>query len=164
MRERHRSHPLLNFGYQEVFDAFGGRRNLGIVLNVFYSENAVGFHQADRDYQNTTVQPAYVWSYQTFDNYNNRKQSSVNAKLDYRLSANSKFSLNLIYNDAPEPMRRQYQTRAFAGSQTTVPNATTSGVVPGWTDRITTVRAVPQSPFNANGTVNTNTSGTTRCQ
>ena len=39
-RARHREHPLLNFGYMEVFDVAGGERNLGISLNAFYSENA----------------------------------------------------------------------------------------------------------------------------
>jgi hypothetical protein len=53
-------------------------------------------------------------------------------------------------------MRRQYNFRAFAGSQTTVPNTTTSGVVPGWTDRITTVRDVPIP------NTSTNNSGTTQ--
>jgi TonB-dependent receptor len=145
LRERHRAHPLLNFGYQEVFDAFGGQRNLGIVLNVFYSENAVGFHQTDRDYQNTTNQPAYVWSYQTFDNYNNRRQGSINLKTDYRLSAATKFSVNATVNDNYEDYRQRYITRAYSTqNQNTVPSTTTS-VAPGFTDKITTIRPVPTS-------------------
>ena len=161
LREQRRTHALFNFSYIEKFSVFGSESpNLAISLNAFYSENAFGFFRTQRDYQQTNTQPAYLWDYRTQDNYNNRKQRSLSTKWDYRFSRNSLIKLNLIYNDAPEPMRRQYQTRAFAGNstnpQTTVPDATTTGVVPGWTDRITTVRAVPILPTS------TNTSSTTQ--
>ena len=148
LREEHRLHPLFNLGYQEVFDVPGGQRNLGVSVNLFYSEQAVGFFSTTRDFQDTAATPAYVWDYRTQDNYNNRKQSSVNAKLDYRLSANSKFSLNLIYNDAFERFRLRYLFRAFTGNQSTVPNATTSGVIPGFTSRLTEVRPVAASTID----------------
>jgi TonB-dependent receptor len=153
LREARRSHMLFNGSYIEKFAVFGSdTENLAVSVNAFYSENAFGFFRTVRDYQQVNTQPAYLWDYRTTDNYNNRKQQSLSTKWDFRLSRNSLLKLNLIYNDAPEPMRRQYTTRAFAGSQTTVPNATTSGVVPGFTDRITTVRAVPTA---ANATSNT---------
>lgn len=148
MREEHRFHPLLNLGYQEVFGVLGEQRNLGVSLNLFYSEQAVGFFSTTRDFQNTIDAPAFVWDYRTQDNYNNRKQSSVNAKFDFRLSANSKLSLNLIYNDAFERFRLRYLFRAFTGNQATVPNATTSGVIPGFTSRITQVRPVAASTID----------------
>ena len=154
LREQRRTHALFNGSYIEKFAVFGSdSENLAVSVNAFYSENAFGFFRTNRDYQQTNAQPAFVWDYRTQDNYNNRMQRSLSTKWDYRLSRNSLIKLNLIYNDAPEPMRRQYQTRAYAGSQTTVPNATSTGVVPGWTDRITTVRAVP--------TASTATSSTT---
>jgi iron complex outermembrane receptor protein len=144
LRERRRSHPLLNVGYQEKFRAFGSaEENLAVTLNVFYSENVFGFYNTQRDFQQTNTQPAYLWDYRTRDSYNNRQQRSVSTKFEYRLSPTSLLRLNVSLNNADEPSRRQYQTRAFAGSATTVPNATNTGVVPGWTDRITTVRAVP---------------------
>src|SRR4051812_4319982 len=61
-REEHRSHPLLNLAYQEVFNAFGGTRNLGVAVNVFYSENAVGQFRVTNQYQNTAnlTDPAYL--------------------------------------------------------------------------------------------------------
>ncbi len=142
LREAHRSHPMLNAQWQEVFGVFGGDRNLGVSMNLFYSENAVGGYQTVRDFENTVSRPAYVWDYRTWDNYNNRKQLSLNLKTDYRLSTNTKLSVNTVLNNANETFRRQYQTRAYTGTQTTVPNATTTGVVPGYTDLITTVRPV----------------------
>ncbi len=145
LREQHRAHPLLTLGYQEVFDVLGGTRNLGVAVNLFYSENAVGGFRTDRDFQNTLNDPAYVWGYRTWDNYNNRKQSSLNVKTDYRYSFNSKFTFSFTINDNIEKFRRVYQTRAFTGNANTVPNATTSGVVPGFTNRITEVRSVASS-------------------
>jgi iron complex outermembrane receptor protein len=142
LREAHRAHPLFNLQWQEVFGVLGGERNLGVSMNLFYSENAVGGFRTIRDFQNTTTAPAYLWDYRTWDNYNNRKQKSINLKTDYRLSPNTKLSLNTVVNDAIETFRRQYEHRAFTGSQTTVPNATTTGIVPGYTDLITTVRPV----------------------
>ncbi len=154
IREQRRTHALFNASYQEKFAVFGSStENLAVSVNGFYSENAFGFFRSVRDFQQTNNQPAYLWDYRTTDNYNNRKQRSLNTKWDYRLSPNSLLKLNLIYNDAPEPMRRQYQTRAFAGNATTNPNATTTGIVPGaFTDRITVVRAAPTA---ANATSST---------
>ena len=142
LREAHRSHPLFNVQWQEVFGVLGGERNLGVSLNLFYSENAVGGFRTVRDFQSTTTAPAYLWDYTTWDNYNNRKQKSINFKTDYRLSTSTKISLNTVVNDAVETFRRQYEVRAFTGAATTVPNATTTGVVPGYTDLVTTVRPV----------------------
>ncbi|MBI4624925.1 MAG: TonB-dependent receptor [Verrucomicrobia bacterium] len=141
LREMRRTHPLINVAYQEKFKMFGSEdENLAVSVNLFYSENAFGFFRTQRDFQQTANVPAYLWDYRTTDNYNNRVQRSINTKFDYRFSRSTLFRMNFIVNNAPEPMRRQYQTRAFAGSQTTVPSAT-SGVVPGFTDRITVVRA-----------------------
>lgn len=153
LRTDHPLHPMLNLSYQEIFDVFGGDRNLGVAVNGFYSENVSGYFRTIRDYQQTNTQPAYLWDYRTQDAYNNRKQSSVNVKLDYRLSPITKFSLNTIYNDAFEPSNRLYETRAFTGSATVVPNATTTGVVPGFTDRVTTVRPVAGSVIDVTETM-----------
>jgi iron complex outermembrane recepter protein len=144
LREQHRAHPLFNVAYQEVFDAFQGQRNLGVAVNLFYSEQAVGFFSSTRNFQTTTNQPAYLFDYTTEDNYNNRKQSSVNVKVDYRLSPHTKLSLNAIYNDAFERFRLRYDFHAVTGTATTVPSAT-SGIVPGFTARVTEVRPVAGS-------------------
>jgi iron complex outermembrane receptor protein len=109
LREQHRAHPLLTLGYQEVFDVFGSTRNLGVAVNLFYSENGVGGFRTDRDFQNTLTDPAYVWGYRTWDNYNNRKQSSLNVKADYRYSFNSKFTASFTVNDNIEKFRRVFQ-------------------------------------------------------
>jgi iron complex outermembrane receptor protein len=141
-REERRSHPLLTLAYQEVFSVFGGSRNLGIAANLFYSENAVGGFRVTNQYEATTNPVAYLWSYQTRENYNNRKQASVNLKTDFRYSFNTKYSLNLTLNNNVERFRRSNNATAYTGNATTVPNATTSGVIPGYTDKVTQVRPI----------------------
>ena len=149
-REKHRAHPLFNVGWQELFDVFGGERNLGVSLNVFYSENAVGGFRTTRDFENTTAQPAYLWDYRTWDNYNNRKQASVSLKADYRLSPSTKLSINTVASDAIETFRRQYETRAFTTQQ--VGTTGTAGILPGYTDQITQVRAAAGSTIDQTST------------
>ncbi|WP_414662267.1 TonB-dependent receptor [Horticoccus sp. 23ND18S-11] len=153
IREARRTHGLFNVQYTEKFAVFGAdRENLAVSVNAFYSENAFGYFQTNRDYQQTNTQPAYLWDYAVRDNFNIRKQRSISSKWDYRLSQNDLLKLNIVVNNAPEPMRRQYNQRAYAGSATTVPGAAT-GIVPGAFDsRITVVRAVPTA---ANATFNT---------
>ncbi len=156
-REEHRAHPLVNLGYQEVFSVLGGTRNLGVAANVFYSENAVGGFTTTRDFQNTLEEPAYIWSYRTSENYNNRKQASLNVKTDYRYSFNTKFTLSLTANDNKEHFRRTAGVRAWTGNANTVPSAT-SGIVPGYTNLVTTVRPTAGSNIDitANGPNNYN--------
>ncbi len=155
LREQHRSHPLLNIGYSEVFDVFGGSRNLGVAVNTFYSENVAGAHSTTRNFENTTRTPAFLWDYNTFDQYNNRKQASVNLKVDYRLSPATKLMFNAVYNDANEMGKLRFTTRAFTNQvvfnpalpATTAPNST-AGIMPGYTDRITQVRQSTASNFD----------------
>ncbi|MDO8540289.1 MAG: TonB-dependent receptor [Opitutaceae bacterium] len=147
LREEHRIHPLLNIGYWEVFDVAGGSRNLGIAVNTFYSENVAGSHSTTRDFQNTTNQPAFLWDYRTFDQFNNRKQASVNVKVDYRLSRTTKLTLNAVYNDANEMGKLRFETRAFTNQ--VVGTTGTAGILPGFTNRITEVRQSTASNFDA---------------
>src|SRR5688572_11222707 len=72
-REQNQLHGLANLSYQEVFSAFGGERNLGVVVNVFNSEVGIGTFWTTRDFQNTTSDPAYLWSYRISDLYNHRR-------------------------------------------------------------------------------------------
>jgi TonB-dependent receptor len=143
LRESHRYHPLFNLGYQEVFSVAGGERNLGVAVNLFYSENVGSSFRSTRDFQNTTGSPAYVWDYRTQDDYNNRKQASMNVKFDYRLSPSTKLSLNLIGNNGNEFNKFRLETRAFTAQ--TVGTTGTAGILPGYTDRITQVRASTSS-------------------
>jgi len=144
IREKHRAHPLATLAHQEVFDVLGGSRNLGVALNLFYSENAVGGASTAFDYRNSlNNDDAYIWDFTTWDNANNRKQMSTTLKTEFRLSPVTKLTLGLIGNFNFERHRRIMEVRAFTGNNSFIPNATTSGIVPGSNSRRTTVRAVP---------------------
>ena len=144
IREQHRAHPLATLAHQEVFDVLGGSRNLGVALNLFYSENAVGGASTAYDYRNSlNNDDAYIWDFTTWDNANNRKQMSATLKTEFRLSPVTKLTLGLIGNFNFERHRRIMEVRAFTGNNTFIPNATTSGIVPGSNAQRTTVRAVP---------------------
>ena len=150
-RRNHPIHPLTNFSYQEVFDVFGGSRNLGVAVNLFYSENVNGPSSMQFDYQNTTASPAYLWDFRTQNQFNNRTQKSVNVKAEYRLAEHTKIILNTIYNDAFEKTDTLFTTRAFAsqtiaGGTPAAPTGT-GAVVPGFTDTRTEIRNVAGSTF-----------------
>lgn len=142
IREQHRAHPLATMAHQEVFDVFGEKRNLAIALNAFYSENAVGGTSTTFDYQNTTAPAAFIWDYRTWDNYNNRKQSSLSLRTDYRWSQTTRFSVTLLGNNNFERFRRRMEMRATTGNATTVPSATTGVVPDAFSDKITVIRPV----------------------
>ncbi len=144
IRREHRAHPILNMTHQQVFSVFGEQRNLGVSLNAFYSENAVGGFYTLYDYVNVPSGPAPVRQYETYDNTNNRKQMSVNFKADYRWSSATKFSLGLLENDNFERHRRRPLIRAFTGAQGTAPSAATAYLPGTFTEDITVIRPVPE--------------------
>lgn len=151
LRRNHPIHPLTNFAYQEVFDVLGGSRNLGIAVNLFYSENVNAPTSQQYDYQNTATSPAYLWDFRTQNQFNNRTQKSVNVKAEYRLAEHTKLILNAIYNDAFEKTDSLYSTRAFsnqtiAGGTATAPTGT-GAVLPGFTNTRTEIRNVAGSNF-----------------
>jgi len=137
-QQRHREHPLVNIGYQEVFDVAGGQRNLGISVNAFYVENSNGLFVTDRLFQNTTDTPAFNYDYRVMDKYNNRKIYSGRFLADFRLSPNTTFRFigGYVYNN--EPYVHQYQARIFTNQ--VIGTTGTAGILPGYTDQITTAR------------------------
>ncbi len=150
LREARRTHASGNVAYQEVFDAFGGERNLGVSVNLFSSEQGIGYFNTTRDYQNTPTSPAYLWDYRTRDVYNHRRQHSVNVKSEYRYSPSTKLTFLAMFSDHSEGYGRSYITRAYTTQQ--VGTSGTAGILPGFTDHITQVRAAPGSTINMTST------------
>jgi iron complex outermembrane receptor protein len=146
LRREHPFHQTVNLGWQEVFGVFGGERNLGVAVNLFESENALGWFQTTRDFENTTAQPAYLWDYREFDVYSHRRQNSINAKVDFRLSPRTKLTALVMAADHADMFRREYNTRFFTTQQ--IGTTGTAGILPGYTDRITRVRAAPGSTID----------------
>jgi len=158
LRRDHPIHPLLSFGYQEVFDVLGGERNLGVSLNLFYSENVNSVDQTILDYQNTLDRPAYIWDYRRTNAYNNRTQQSATLKLDYKVSDQTRVFLNTIFNDAPEKFNRLYTVRAFSTQSVAAIGSNgqptgTNPILPGWTEDRTEIRPVNNAVVQLNSTL-----------
>jgi TonB-dependent receptor len=158
LRRAHRAHPLLNASYQEAFDAFGGERNLGVAANVFYSENVAGGFRTIRDYQNTTAQPAYLYTWANQDYFNSRKQGSANLKFEYRLSPGSRVWVSGIYNDAFEPFNRLYETTVLTAQSVAALDAAgnptgTGAILPNFSNTLTEARALAGSIVRVNETM-----------
>ena len=150
LRHQHRAHELINLAYQERFDILGGARNLGVSLNLFHSEEARGWFNTVRDMQNTANQPRYLWDYRTQNTYNHRRQHSGNLKFDFRYSPTTKFNVAVMGVDHSEVFRRQYDVRAFTSQS--VGTTGTAGILPGYTDRFTQVRAAAGSIIDVTST------------
>ena len=157
LRAEHRYHPLFTLNYQELFSVFGGDQNLGVQANVRYSENAIGGVIVTRNRQATTASPAYVWDYSVRNNFNNRFQKNIALKTEYRLAENSRLTVNTLFNHNIERMRRGYTMRAYTGSATAVPSATSlvTGINPGWTETVTSVRPLSTATYLTNAANNT---------
>ncbi|MEY2878660.1 MAG: hypothetical protein RLZZ15_1040 [Verrucomicrobiota bacterium] len=158
LRRDHPAHPLLNASYQEVFDVAGGERNLGVALNYFYSENVAGGFRTIRDFINVPNQPAYLYTWANQDFFNNRKQASVNAKVDFRVSPTTRLSLNTIYNDAFEPFNRLYEVTALTAQTVATLDAAgnptgANTILPNANPFITEARALAGSIVRVNETM-----------
>jgi iron complex outermembrane recepter protein len=147
-------HPALNFSYSEKFGVFGGRNNLGISLQLFYSENLNMFNSRLLDYQSTANPTAYLRDFQTTSGTNSRHQTAVTLKADYKYSDRSKYTFSLIFNRSSEPSFDRNFIQASGNATLATINATTGlptgtgAVLPGFTNNRTEIRAVAGSDFD----------------
>ncbi len=147
-------HPLLNFTYAEKFSVFGGRNNLGVSLQLFYSENLNLFNSRILNYQSTLNSPAYVNDFQTFSGTNTRHQMAVTLKADYKYSERSKYTFSLIFNRSAEPSFDRNVIQASGNATLAAISATTGlptgtgAVLPGFTTTRTEIRPVSGSDFD----------------
>ncbi|MBI4626627.1 MAG: TonB-dependent receptor [Verrucomicrobia bacterium] len=154
-RREHPFQPLLRLAYQENFDRFGGTRNLGVSLSVFYDEIVNSGASEYYDRQNTTASPAYIWDYRSVMQIVNRHVTSANLRFDYRLSPASNFFFSALYNQGDEPSIDRSQLRAFTNQVVATIGADgrptgTGGILPGYTEQRTQVRAVAASTLELN--------------
>ncbi|MBL9203435.1 MAG: TonB-dependent receptor [Opitutaceae bacterium] len=147
----HPLHPDMSVGYTGVYDVFGGRRNLGIVLNASYQEVV---NQIDYDflqYQFTNDPIAYFHDYDKRSGLNHRKITAFMARADYRLSDSTTVSLRFLYNAGDEPFYDRTRVNPFAPR--TIYNATTTpngAILPDYTANRTEVRPVAGVRFDIN--------------
>jgi TonB-dependent receptor len=149
-RRRHAIHPLLNLSYQEAMDAFGGEKNFGVSVSLFYSENVNAGSLEAYNYQNTLTSPAYIYDYRSISQMANRHITTANVKLEYRPTPGSKIFFGAIYNQGDEPAIDRSQMRFFTAQSvaTLGPDGQPTGtgaILPGYTNNRTQVRPLPAS-------------------
>jgi TonB-dependent receptor len=143
----HPLHPTLKVGWQEVFGVGGGERNLGVAFNAFYSENSSGGFTGTNAYENVLTRRAYLYDYQARDIYNNRKQKSVSARFDYRLSPSTTLTLTALVNEDDQPYNYWYIDRAVTTQTLATIGANgqptgTGTILPTYTENVTQVRGL----------------------
>jgi TonB-dependent receptor len=142
----HPLHPDMSVGYTEVFDVFGGKRNLGVSINASYQEVV---NQIDYDflqYEFTNNEVAFFHDYDKRSGLNHRIIHGLSARADYRISDSTTASLSFIYNAGYEPFYDRVRVNPF-GTRT-VFNGTTGLVMPGYTANRTEVRNATGTRFD----------------
>jgi iron complex outermembrane receptor protein len=142
----HPLHPDMSVGYTEVFDVFGGKRNLGIAINASYQEvvNPIDYDFLQYQYTNDPV--AFFHDYDKRSGINHRVIHGLSARADYRISDNTTASLSFIYNAGYEPFYDRVRVNAF-GTRT-IYNGTTGLVLPGYTANRTEIRNAAGTRFD----------------
>lgn len=145
--DRDRIRPNYSLTYSEVF---GGR--LGVAMNAAYRPHYVLSEQTTQTHQQLpagVTGPAYTHTFTFTDFRNLRKRSGVGVKLDYKLSDATRFYVNWTYNKHVEhesDTEANFATNQGIATRDANGNLTgNNGIVPGFTDTVTEVRAVNNS-------------------
>jgi TonB-dependent receptor len=142
-KDHNRSYAT-SFGYTEVFDAFGGRRNLGIQLNLAHQMVVKQFN-FDLNQYNNVVDPtqAFFRDHDKASGLNHRFLDAVNLRLDYRFDEHTTVSYRMIYNEGDEPFFHYTHINPFFNTNAIVfdpVTAPTGGIMPGSTSTRTEIR------------------------
>lgn len=144
----HPLHPDISASYTEVFDIFGGTRNLGIAVNASYQEvvNQMDYDFLQYEFTNNPV--AFFHDYDKRSGLNHRIIHAFSARADYRLSDTTQMSLRFLYNAGYEPFYDRTRVNPF-GTRT-IFNGTTGLVMPGYTANRTEIREAAGTRFDVN--------------
>lgn len=141
--EEHPFGPDLSVSYTEVFDVFGGKRNLGLLVTASHQEIVRPFDYDLLQYENTTNAVAAFRDYDKRSGLNRRFIEAFSARADYRWRDHSVFSARFLYNAGDEPYFQYtfvnpfYSTSAVPYNPVTNPNG---GIMPGYTANRTEIR------------------------
>lgn len=134
-----------SLGYMEVFDVMGGKRNLGISLNLAHQLVVRQFNFDLNQYSNV-ADPSLVFfrDHDKASGINHRFIDAVNLRLDYRFNDSTTVSYRLIYNAGDEPFFHYTHINPFFSSNGTIfdpVTAPTGGIIAGSNQTRTEVRA-----------------------
>jgi TonB-dependent receptor len=142
----HPIHPDISASYTEVFDVFGGKRNLGISVNASYQEVVNPIDYEFMQYQFTNDPVAYFHDYDKRTGLNHRIIHAFSARADYRISDSTQMSLRFLYNAGNEPFYDRTRVNPFAPR--TISNGVTGAIVPTFTSNRTEVLPVAGTRFD----------------
>lgn len=132
LRRPHPAHPLATLTYAELFDLFGGQRNLGITASLTYSQNVSAYWRAIQFYPTThTDFPAPTNDYRTTNNLNYRFSSGATLKAEYQVSPALQVWASYLHSRLGEPWQRNFISQIVAS---------TAAVDPAFTDDTTLIR------------------------
>ena len=151
--DAHNTHPKPSYSlnYSEVFaKRLAVSVNLGYRIHeVLYSNNNFGREQL----ASGTAGPAYIYSVGPSDQTFTRTREGAGIKLDYKLSDSTRFYTNFTLNKHLE--HGIYGGNTFAATWQTNQTVATrdetgaltgaGGIIPGYTDQVTEVRAIAAS-------------------
>ena len=143
-----KDHPYsyaASLGYTEVFDVLGGKRNLGVELNLAHQMVVKQFN-FDLDQYSNVTDPTQVFfrDYDKASGINHRFLDAVNLRLDYRLNDSTTVSYRLIYNEGDEPFFHYTHINPFFSTNGTIfdpVTAPTGGIIAGSNQTRTEIRA-----------------------
>lgn len=141
--EEHPFGPDLTVGYTEVFDVFGGKRNLGINMTASYQEIVRPFDYDLLQYVNTTADIAAFRDYDKRSGLNQRFIEAFSVRADYRFREHTTVSARFLYNAGDEPEFHYTFVNPFYSSLATVYDPVTNpnaGILPGFTANRTEIR------------------------
>lgn len=150
-RVKNRLSPQFQFGYRQLIDAFGGKRNLGVTLGLSHVLNRGGLSSTAMDYEYTTNDPAYIYRYQTRDTLSDSERKAGNLRIDYKLNNSFRIWITGMLNSQYEkrdPLMAPYRTDANASRTVATVDPVTGAVsvggviLPGYTGDFTEVRGI----------------------
>ncbi len=153
---RTKPRPSYSFAYSEVFaKKFAVALNLGWRMHdVVSSANSFGREQLAPGVQG----PAYTYSVAPSDGTFSRTREGGGLRLDYKLSESTRFYATFTYNkhlehgfDVGNGTSATWQTGQAVATRDAAGNFTgTGGIIPGYTDQMTAIRAVASSQITVN--------------
>ncbi|MSU47974.1 MAG: TonB-dependent receptor [Opitutus sp.] len=141
--------PAGTVSYSDVFNAFGGGRNLGISFTGSFRQHMAAMDFTTMNYQNTTASPAYMYNLAYDGRMSLRRRWGGGLKLDYKISNDTAVFANFTYTPHGENGVIPVVTVSTAQTVATL-NAQgqptgTGAILPGYTDSRTEARPVAQS-------------------
>ena len=141
--------PAGTISYSDIFNVFGGVRNLGVSFTGSFRQHMAAMDFTTMNYQNTTASPAYMYNLSYDGRMSLRRRWGGGLKLDYKLSDDASVFANFTYTPHGENGLVPVTTVSTAQTVATL-NAQgqptgTGAILPGYTDNRTEARPVAAS-------------------